>query len=155
MSLVFKTLVTSCMMTKYFVWLSSVYRNRVIKMSNSNETVDVQETELFRSFEEFWPYYLGEHKLINCRILHYIGTVGSAVLLILLIAMGQWGWLPIVLLAGYGPAWIGHFFIEKNRPATFTYPWWSLVGDYKMCYMAVKGELRAELSRLFGAQSKS
>jgi hypothetical protein len=109
----------------------------------------------YHSFEEFWPYYLGEHKLISCRVLHYIGTVASAGLLIGLIVAQQWPWLPLVLVAGYGPAWIGHFFIEKNRPATFTYPWWSLLGDYKMLYMAIKGELRAELSRLFGAQAKN
>lgn len=114
-----------------------------------------KEIEVFKSFEQFWPYYLGEHKLITCRSLHYIGTVGSFVVLILLIATQQWSWLPLVLVAGYGPAWIGHFFIEKNRPATFTYPWWSLLGDYKMFYMAVRGEIRAELSRLFGTEAKN
>ena len=113
------------------------------------------KADRFQSFEAFWPYYLGEHKLITCRALHYVGTVGSAALLVYLIATQQWSWLPLVLLAGYGPAWIGHFFIENNRPATFTYPWWSFKGDYKMFYMAVRGELRKELSRLFGAASKS
>lgn len=108
----------------------------------------------FQTFEAFWPYYLGEHKLITCRSLHYIGTVGSAALLVFLLFTQQWSMLPLVLVAGYGPAWIGHFFIEKNRPATFTYPWWSLIGDYKMCYMALKGELRTELSRLFGAEAQ-
>jgi len=108
------------------------------------------ENKKFKSFEEFWPYYLGEHRLITCRALHYIGTVLSAALLVFFIYSKQWVWLPFVLVAGYGPAWIGHFFIEKNRPATFTYPWWSLMGDYKMFYLAIKGDIRAELSRLFG-----
>lgn len=119
-----------------------------------NKSAQANDGKLFQSFQEFWPYYLGEHKLITCRALHYIGTVASAGLLILLIVTQQWAWLPLVLVAGYGPAWIGHFFVEKNRPATFTYPWWSLLGDYKMFYMAIKGELRAELSRLFGAKSR-
>ena len=111
--------------------------------------------ERYQSFEAFWPYYLYEHRLINCRALHYFGTVLSAVLLIIFLFNQMWAWLPIVLVAGYGPAWIGHFFIEKNRPATFQYPLWSLMGDYKMFYMALTGKLRPELSRLFGKQSKS
>jgi len=112
------------------------------------------ETGRFETFEAFWPYYLHEHRLINCRALHYVGTIGSAALLIYLVSFQFWSWLPLVLVAGYGPAWIGHFFIEKNKPATFKYPLWSLMGDYKMFYMAVNGELRGELSRLFGRQSK-
>lgn len=113
------------------------------------------DNERYQSFKEFWPYYLSEHKLITCRALHYVGTIASATLLIYFIVTQQWALLPLVLIAGYGPAWIGHFFIEKNRPATFTYPWWSFMGDYKMCYMAIKGELRGELSRLFGAGSQT
>jgi len=119
-------------------------------MSKKSNTNDKE----FQSFEAFWPYYLGEHRLIVCRGLHYLGTVASFVLLLGLIVSKQWIWLPTVLLAGYGPAWIGHFFIEKNRPATFTYPWWSLLGDYKMFYMALRGEIRPELSRLFGKESR-
>lgn len=123
--------------------------------ADDNESNPSVKTENFQTFEAFWPYYLGEHKLIACRALHYIGTVASAVLLVFLIATQHWSWLPLVLVSGYGPAWIGHFFIENNRPATFTYPRWSLMGDYKMFYMAIRGELRGELSRLFGTQSKS
>jgi len=110
----------------------------------------INEVPVFNSFQEFWPYYLGEHRLIKCRVLHYIGTVASTLLLLFLLASQQFVWIPLALVAGYGPAWIGHFFIEKNRPATFTYPKWSFMGDYKMCYMAFTGQLRGELSRLFG-----
>ena len=117
-------------------------------------TTQTNEVPVFKTFQEFWPYYLSEHKLIKCRALHYIGTVASAALLIYLLASQQYVMLPFVLVAGYGPAWIGHFFIEKNRPATFTYPKWSFYGDYKMCYMAITGQLRGELSRLFGANSR-
>lgn len=111
------------------------------------------ETRL-SSFTEFWPYYLGEHRLKKSRALHYFGTVFSNVLLVYLVVTQNWAALPLVLVAGYGPAWIGHFFIEKNRPATFTYPWWSLAGDYKMFYMALTGQLRGELSRLFGKEAR-
>ena len=116
-------------------------------------TAPTNEVHVFKSFQEFWPYYLGEHRLINCRILHYIGTIASATLLVYFLVTKQFAMLPLVLVAGYGPAWIGHFFIEKNRPATFTYPKWSFMGDYKMCYLAATGQLRSELSRLFGAKA--
>jgi hypothetical protein len=116
-------------------------------------TEDPIKHEKYKSFEAFWPYYLSEHQLITCRALHYTGTVSSASLLIYLMVTQQWSWLPMVLITGYGPAWIGHFFIEKNRPATFTYPWWSLLGDYKMFYLALKGDVRSELSRFLGSDS--
>ena len=114
----------------------------------------MSEQPEFKSFEEFWPFYLGEHRLIMCRTLHYIGTVMATSTLIFLIWQGMWAWLPIILPLGYGPAWIGHFFIEKNKPASFKYPLWSFIGDYKMFWMAMRGQIRGELSRLFGKQSK-
>ncbi len=96
--------------------------------------------ERIPNFREFYPYYLGEHRHPLCRILHFIGTtllfviVGTA-------AVTQNPWLLIALpFTGYGFAWVGHFFIEKNRPATFTYPWWSLLGDFKMWTEMVRGQ---------------
>jgi hypothetical protein len=114
----------------------------------------LKNDERYASFIEFWPYYLSEHRLKKSRALHYFGTVASNLLLIYFVVNQNWVSLPLVLVAGYGPAWIGHFFVEKNRPATFTYPWWSLVGDYKMFYLAATGQLRAELSRLFGRDAR-
>ena len=102
-----------------------------------------------KSFKEFWPFYLGEHRLPSNRLLHYIGTTASLALLIYLIATAQWLWVPLVLVVGYGPAWIGHFTIEKNRPATFTYPLWSLMADYKMLFMAMTGQLKKEWPKYF------
>lgn len=101
-----------------------------------------------QSFAEFWPYYLAEHRLPRCRALHYVGSLASLVLLVAIIAAAQWAWLWVVLVAGYGPAWFAHFVIERNRPATFTYPRWSLIADYKMCYLALTGQLAAEMKRL-------
>ena len=80
-------------------------------------------TAQFRSFAEFYPYYLGEHSN---------GTSLVIALLAYSIGSGQWLLLLAVPLAGYGFAWAGHFFFEKNRPATFTHPWYSLVGDFAM-----------------------
>ena len=100
-----------------------------------------------QTFAEFWPYYLAEHRLPSCRALHYVGSVASLLLLLVLVLSAHWSWLWTVLIAGYGPAWFAHFVIERNRPATFTYPRWSLIADYKMCYMALTGQLDEEMKR--------
>ncbi len=103
----------------------------------------------YQSFAEFWPFYLGEHRLPVCRAWHYLGTTASAVLLIVLLLFQLWPWLWLVLIAGYGPAWIGHYIFEKNKPATFQYPLWSLMADYKMFFLAISGKLKDELNRYF------
>ncbi len=99
------------------------------------------------SFEAFWPYYLAEHRLPSCRALHYLGTTAATLSLVFLLATGFWTWLWLVPLLGYGPAWIAHFVIEKNRPATFTYPRWSLAADYKMFMLFLFGGLQEEMDR--------
>lgn len=86
----------------------------------------------YTSFREFYPYYLDEHSNSTCRKLHFIGSW----LVLMVIAWSVWSqnawWLLAVPLIGYGFAWVGHFFFEKNRPATFTYPFYSLAGDWVM-----------------------
>lgn len=99
------------------------------------------------SFADFWPYYLREHAKVRTRALHYVGTS-----LVVAIALGalltqRWAFLVAMPVAGYFFAWVGHFAIEKNRPATFTYPLWSLRADFKMWAMAVTGRLGPELDR--------
>jgi hypothetical protein len=96
----------------------------------------------FKSFAEFWPYYLSEHSRPATRALHYIGSLAAVALIIALIAAGRWWWFPLALIPGYAAAWIGHFFIEKNRPATFTYPLWSFMGDWKMLALMLTGKLK-------------
>lgn len=90
------------------------------------------ETPSFKSFAEFYPYYLSEHADRTCRRLHFIGTTLVLLIMIATITTGNllllWS-LPIV---GYGFAWVGHFFFEKNKPATFQYPFYSLMGDFVM-----------------------
>ncbi|MHB1617373.1 MAG: Mpo1-like protein [Metallibacterium sp.] len=96
----------------------------------------------FSSFAEFYPFYLGEHRNNVCRRLHFIGS--CIVLLLLLIALltrDAW-WLLLLPVVGYGFAWIGHFFFEKNRPATFQYPWYSLIGDWRMFIDVLRGRVR-------------
>ncbi|HDS1735736.1 DUF962 domain-containing protein [Pseudomonas sp. BP8] len=92
----------------------------------------MNRTAQFRSFAEFYPYYLGEHSNPTCRRLHFVGTSLVIALLAYSIASGKWLLLLSVPIFGYGFAWIGHFFFEKNRPATFKHPWYSLLGDFAM-----------------------
>ncbi len=87
-----------------------------------------------KSFEEFYPFYLKEHRNPINRLLHVIGT--TIVLSIIITAIWHRNpyWLVFIPISGYGFAWIGHFFFEKNVPATFKYPLWSLQSDFKMYF---------------------
>ncbi len=98
----------------------------------------------FKTFDEFYPYYLTEHADANCRRLHFVGTGFTIVAFFMAIAIHPL-WLLAMPLIGYFFAWTGHFFIEKNKPATFTYPVWSLIGDYKMFFSWITGKLRKQL----------
>lgn len=96
----------------------------------------------FASFREFYPFYLSEHRNRTSRRLHFIGSCGViALLLTALIAHSGW-WLLAALVCGYGFAWIGHFFFEKNRPATFKHPLYSFVGDWAMFRDIVSGKIK-------------
>lgn len=102
----------------------------------------------FKTFEDFWPYYLGEHASRTNRTLHMIGTTAAAVTLGVAAAKRDARLLALVPLLGYAPAWIGHYVIEKNRPATFKHPLWSLRGDARMTGLMLAGKLEDELARL-------
>lgn len=102
----------------------------------------------FETFEDFWPFYLGEHGDSSNRTLHAIGTTSAVAAVAGAILFRKKGLLAIAPILGYAPAWIGHYIIEKNRPATFKHPLWSLIGDFKMNAMMWSGTLREELERL-------
>jgi hypothetical protein len=99
------------------------------------------------TYREFWPRYLREHARRGTRALHLIGTGLALVLLATFAATGDWRWLLGAVAAGYGFAWLGHFAIEKNQPATFTHPLWSLASDFRMFYLFLAGRLGDELRR--------
>lgn len=86
----------------------------------------------FATFRDFYPFYLGEHANRTCRRMHFIGSCLVLLVLVGVLLTGRWWGLLLVPLIGYGFAWIGHFVFEKNRPATFTYPFYSLAGDWVM-----------------------
>ena len=98
----------------------------------TTEIAVVENLKRFNSFAEFYPYYLSEHSNSTCRRLHFVGTSLVIFILALTVGRGAWGLLIALPLAGYSFAWVGHFFFEKNRPATFQHPLYSLLGDFVM-----------------------
>ena len=106
-------------------------------MSGANSSVDSYTT-----FKEFYPFYLSEHSNRTCRRLHFTGTSLVIVTLVLAIATGSLALLWLLPVIGYGFAWAGHFFFEKNRPATFKYPFYSLIGDFVMYWDILVGKIR-------------
>ncbi len=107
----------------------------------------------YQSFEEFWPFYVREHSKRLTRRLHFVGTsvaLGCAAGAVLT----RQKWLLLVApLAGYGPAWFSHFFVEHNRPATFKYPAWSLMADLVMWKKMLDGTMDAEVERILGVRA--
>lgn len=99
------------------------------------------------TFEAFWPFYLGEHSLPSTRWMHFVGTSVALGLLVTAVAQARPLLVLGALVSGYAFAWVSHFFIEKNRPATFTYPLWSFVSDWRMWALMLTGRLGAELAR--------
>ena len=99
------------------------------------------------SFADFWPHYLREHSRPGTRILHYAGTSLVVLIALAAIATATWWLLALLPLAGYGFAWSAHAAVERNRPATFTHPLWSLAADFRMWFLWLTGRLRPELER--------
>ena len=95
----------------------------------------------FASFREFYPYYLGEHRNPTCRRLHFIGSTLVIVVLLLALLSRDARWLWLAPVVGYGFAWAGHVCYEKNRPATFKHPLYSLAGDWVMYWQMLRGQL--------------
>jgi hypothetical protein len=95
----------------------------------------------FSSFREFYPFYLGEHRDRTCRRLHFAGSSLALGFVLLALLRGNPWWLLAALVSGYALAWIGHFFFEKNRPATFRHPLYSFAGDWVMFKDILTGKI--------------
>jgi hypothetical protein len=102
----------------------------------------MSDEKTYRTFHDFYPFYLGEHANRTCRRLHFAGTSIAAALLIAALLTERWWLLALALVQGYGFAWVGHFFFEHNRPATFKYPWFSFMGDWRLWWDMLRGRIR-------------
>ena len=100
-----------------------------------------------KTYAEFWPHYLREHAQPATRAWHYVGTALAIGVLAAVILSGNWMFLPLALVSGYFFAWVSHGLIEKNKPATFTYPLWSLISDFKMLFCFLTGRMGRELEK--------
>lgn len=100
-----------------------------------------------RSFADFWPFYLREHSRPHTRALHYAGTTLVVAIALGAVISGRWLWFAALPVAGYLFAWFAHFAVERNRPATFTHPLWSLVADFRMWGLWLSGRLGPHLKR--------
>lgn len=98
----------------------------------------------FKNFSDFYPYYLSEHRNKRCKQVHFIGTTGVLFLIVMAVIFQNLNLLWLVPVSGYGWAWLGHFAFEKNRPATFKYPFYSLRGDFVMFWHLLTGRLSFE-----------
>ncbi|HVA47985.1 MAG TPA: DUF962 domain-containing protein [Pirellulales bacterium] len=107
-------------------------------------------SERMKTFGEFWPFYVGEHRRRSTRAWHFLGTTLALLLLAASVAVRWWWGLLAVPVCGYAFAWFSHIFVEHNRPATFRYPLWSLAADFKMWGLIVRGRMAEEVRRVLG-----
>jgi hypothetical protein len=110
--------------------------------STATSTSPAVDPKSFRSFAEFYPFYLGEHQNRTCRRLHFLGSTLALICLVMAVTTLSPGWLLVGLLCGYGCAWIGHFGFEKNKPASFSRPLYSFMGDWVMYKDIWTGRIR-------------
>ena len=105
---------------------------------------------MITNYREFWDFYVSEHSLPATRVLHFIGTSLGIVLLIFFVYRGQWYFIPVFLIVGYAFAWFAHFVVEKNKPASFRFPLWSFISDFRMMWFMITGRMGREVERVHG-----
>eukprot|EP01120_Amphizonella_sp_Union-15-10_P015035 TRINITY_DN7584_c0_g2_i3.p1 TRINITY_DN7584_c0_g2~~TRINITY_DN7584_c0_g2_i3.p1 ORF type:complete len:133 (+),score=21.91 TRINITY_DN7584_c0_g2_i3:34-399(+) len=110
----------------------------------------IPNTKTYKSFAEFYPFYLSEHLNNTNRLLHFTGTTLVLVLVLSLLLTGSWSLLVLLPLCGYGFAWVGHFFFEKNKPASFKFPFYSLIGDFVMWFEILTGKIPLRPGKIDG-----
>jgi hypothetical protein len=121
--------------------------------ASTKESMNDQMKERIQTFPEFWIFYLGEHARPATRALHLAGSTVALACGALALALRAPALVGLGIGVGYACAWIGHFFIEHNRPATFRYPLWSFLADWKMWGCAATGRLDRELRRVAAERS--
>ena len=100
------------------------------------------------TFAKFWPEYVRAHSSGATRVMHFVGTLAGWAILVMAVVMKKWWWIALALVVPYGFAWIAHFFVEHNKPATFEHPLWSWWADQKMVAMMVVGKMGEEVKRV-------
>ena len=105
------------------------------------------DTHRIETYSEFWPYYLRAHSKAETRAVHLSGTAVATVALFAMFVSGNPWFIPAALIGGYAPAWFAHAFLERNRPATFRYPLWSLACEYRMAWAWLSGQIDDELEK--------
>lgn len=100
-----------------------------------------------KTYPEFYRFYLSEHRNRTCRVLHFVGTALVFLIAVIAAYTGVSLYWFLVPLVGYGFAWVGHFYFEKNKPATFKYPLWSLYSDFKMFFQILSGKISFDSSK--------
>jgi hypothetical protein len=106
-----------------------------------------EETKI-ENYAEFWDFYVREHSEPLTRYLHFVGTTLGIVLLVWLVRGGVWYYCPLCFVVGYAFAWFAHFFVEHNKPATFKYPFWAFISDYRMVWFMLTGRMNREVERV-------
>lgn len=96
----------------------------------------------YQNFTEFYPFYLSQHQDVICRRLHFFGSLLLILLVLYVLLTRHYLLLTLMPVIGYGCAWLGHFIFEKNKPATFTYPLYSLLGDWVMFKDILIGKIK-------------
>ncbi len=131
---------------------ATVTRSAAVTYPSSDNT-RFWKRERYTTLKEFWPFYLHEHRYTVNRTLHFIGSTLGLVIFATAIAISKFWLILPAFVSGYAFAWVGHFFIEKNRPATFKYPLKSFISDWRLWYVVLTGRVRGELKK-FGIESK-
>ena len=106
------------------------------------------EEERIKTYAEFWDFYVLEHSKPATRYLHFVGTSLGIVMLVWFLRSGSYLYIPLCFVVGYAFAWFSHFAIEKNKPASWKYPLWSFISDYKMMAFMFLGKMDAEVERV-------
>ncbi len=105
---------------------------------------------MIKTYGEFWDFYVREHSKPLTRALHFIGTTLGLALLVWFVWTSRWYFFPLFLVVGYAFAWFSHFAVEKNKPASFKYPVWSFISDFKMMWYMATGRMGNEVRRVIG-----
>ena len=100
------------------------------------------------NYTEFWDFYVYEHSKPLTRALHFAGTTLGIALLVFFLARGQWYFFPAFFVVGYAFAWFAHFVVEKNKPASFRFPFWSFISDFKMMWFIITRRMGDEVVRV-------